>query len=92
MNIAKPPGGFNIVVTPPVQAFVDDLFAHHPELPRHWRAGLDRLRQAAHTMGEAIDGHPGQRAAIVQPFHNGPNIWLAWRVLGDTVTILRADL
>jgi hypothetical protein len=91
MNVAKPPSGFRIIITPVVQAMVDDLLANHPELPKHWRAVIERLKASGHIAGEAVAGNPAQRAAIIQPFYNGPNIWLAWRVLGDTITIIRAQ-
>jgi len=92
MNVARPPGGFNVVVRPNVQAFVNELCAHHPELPRHWKAVIERLKEAGHKAGEPVDGDASQRTAIFQPFYKGPNIWLAWRVLGDTITVLLADL
>lgn len=91
MNIAKPPGGFRVVLAPSVAAFVEDLLDTHPDLEVHWRAVIARLRDAAHRMGQAVDGHPGRRAAVIQPSHDGPLIKIAWRVLGDTVTVVRAD-
>ena len=90
MNVAKPPGGFKVVVMPAVQVMVDDLLAHHPELLRNWRAVIARLQESGHIAGAAVDGNPGQRVASFQPFDNGPILNLAWRVLGDTVTVLRA--
>jgi hypothetical protein len=91
MNIARPPGGFSVVLADPVRALVDDVLGSHPELEPHWRAVIARLRAAAHTMGEAVTNDPGQRAAILQPSHAGVTIWLVWHVLGDTVTILKAQ-
>lgn len=70
---------------------MDDLLSSHPELRVHWNAVIARLREAAHRMGQAVAGQAGQRAAVIQPSHDGPLIKLAWRVLGDTVTVVRAD-
>ena len=92
MNVAKPPGGFNVELAPAVQRMVEDLLGRHPELERPWRAVIERLRQAAHTMGEPVGGVTTNRAAIVEPAYRGPKIWLAWRVLGDTVTVLNATM
>lgn len=88
MNIAKPPGGFKLIVRPNVQAMADDIIANHPEFPKHWRAVLARLKESGHLAGMAVDGNNSQRTGVFQPFHNGPNITLAWKVLGDTVTIV----
>jgi hypothetical protein len=89
MNVAKPPGGFNIVVRPAVQAMADDIIANHPEFPRHWQAVLARLKEAGHLAGGPVDGNASQRAGVFQPFYSGPNITLAWSVLGDTVTVIQ---
>lgn len=91
MNIAKPPGGFWIVKVPAVQAMIDDTLAHHPELLKPWRAVEERLKASGHIAGDAVDGLSHQRAAIFQPTANGPKIWLAWHVLGDTITILKGQ-
>ncbi len=90
MNVAKPPGGFHVIVEPQVQAMVDDVFANHPMMPRHWRAVIERLKAAGHTEGEPVDRNASQRVATLQPFYKGPSIWLAWHVLGDTVTVIAA--
>ena len=92
MNIAKPPGGFEVVLAPAVQAFVDNLFDDNPSLQRHWRPVMARLRDAGHKVGSAMPGNPGQRYATFQAAPDAPRIKLAWHVLGDRVTVLKADL
>jgi len=91
MNIARPAGGFNLNVAPAVRAFVDEVLPRHPELPRHWKAVLVRLRETAHKDGQPVDGDPSQRVGVFQPYFDGPRFKMAWRVLGDTVTIVAAD-
>jgi hypothetical protein len=91
MNIETPPGGFKIIIEPVVTALVDDLLPSHPELSKHWRAVIARLKDAGHLAGEPVDGNPTQRVGIIQPYYNGPIFWLAWRVSVDTVHVLRAQ-
>lgn len=92
MNIAKPPGGFEVVLAPPVQAFVDNLFRDDPSLQRYWRPVMARLRDAGHRAGGAMPGKPGQRFATFQAAPDAPRIKLAWHVMGDRVTVVLADL
>jgi hypothetical protein len=75
----KPRGGFKVL-------------DNYPELSPHWTATLERLSQTGHIAGAPVDGNPDQRAGITQPYIFGPIFWLAWYMLGDTLTIIHADL
>ncbi len=54
-----------------------------------WASVIDRLKQTAHVEGAAIDGNPSQRGGVF--VMDGWRIKVAWHVLGDTVTVMRAD-
>ncbi len=71
---------------------MDDLFPQFPELKRHWKAVLQRLRESGHVAGSPVNGNSNNRVVTAQPFYNGPMISLAWIVYGDTVTIVAATL
>jgi len=91
MNIAKPPGGFEVRLSRAVQAFVDGMFSDDPELQNSWRPLMARLRDSGHTVGEVYRTDPSQRIGIFRPTATGPVFSLAWHVLGDTVTVVKAD-
>ena len=54
MNIARPPGGFIIVLTPRAQATLDGVAANVPRLQDVWAGICDRLRFTAHREGQAL--------------------------------------
>lgn len=89
VNIAKPPGGFEVRISPEVQAHLRLVTAEFTDFGWRWASVVDRLKQTAHVEGVTIDGQPGQRGGVF--VMDGWRIKVAWHVLGDTVTVLRAD-
>jgi len=92
MNIARPPGGFDIVLSEAVQQLVDARSEDDPEFERYWADILARLRFTAHREGEAdIRLGPGHRLWTAQG-GGRPRVRLVYRVLGTQVRIKIADL
>ncbi len=90
MRFAKGRDGFHLVLVPAVEEHQRLTLQDHPELFRYWDAVLQRLREAGHHMGTTVDGNDSHRVASIATEYDGPVIWIAWRVLGDTVTVLKA--
>lgn len=84
----KPPGGFKVIVSPPVQAMVDDLLANHPEDGWRWTAVLARLSATGHIDGMPIGSHGSHRADTYELAKW--KISLVWRVFHGEITILSA--
>jgi hypothetical protein len=89
VNIAKPPGGFQVRISPAVQAHLREVTGQFDDFEWRWASVVDRLKQTAHVEGVAIDGHAGQRGGVFMM--DDWRIKVAWHVLGDTVTVMRAD-
>ena len=90
MNILRPPGGFKIVLTPGVQALVDEAKAELDGFDRYWIDITERLRFTAHLEGVADRRFgPGNRLWVsAEDVERGlPRVKLVYLVLGAKVTI-----
>ena len=72
-----------------MQAHVNGVLQAYPDFQWRWQAVLARLAATGHVAGEAIDGNVSQRATAFEM--DGWRVKLAWRVLGDTLRVVRAD-
>jgi hypothetical protein len=65
MQIAKPPGGFNIVEPPAVAAMIAMNCKQWPRLGQHWNDIKNRLQQTGHREGTSVaKGPPGSRLFV----------------------------
>lgn len=89
MRIARGPDGFKVIVEPAVQAMVDDVLQNYPDFAWRWEAVLARLRMTAHVAGDAIAENGAARAGSFEL--DSWRVKVAWRVVGATVNIKRAE-
>lgn len=88
MQIARPPSGFFIIERPIAVATIEGAVFQCPWAPRAYGNLKDRLKMAAHTIGHPVRGKITERVFIdLDPKTNEPRFAVAYKVLGDTVTI-----
>lgn len=90
MKIARPSGGFKILIAPTELPYIQELCGLSAAVDRHWRDILDRLRFTAHVEGVEVRGFaPGHRLWVSAPEEDRqlPRIRVVYLVLGDKVTI-----
>jgi hypothetical protein len=90
MQIAKPPGGFNIVEPDAIKALIRSHQVSWPRLEAYWTDIKERLKQTGHREGTPAEhGPPGARLFIAEGDDASalPAVKVAYVVLGDTLTI-----
>jgi hypothetical protein len=91
MNIARPPDGFKVTLSPDAQQSVLLLSEKYPAFSGHWVGIKLRLKMTGHKEGEAIPGidEKGVLALEIEgQAMRYPAIALIYRALGDKLTIL----
>ena len=89
VNVARPSDGFRIILSPAVEAHAQALLKDDPDFAWRWKSTLLRLAYTAHREGAPVGPKIHERIGVFE--FPGLRILLAWRVLGDTVTIVRGD-
>ena len=95
MNIARPPGGFTINMSPNVRILIEQACAQSPEFARHWENIVDRLRFTAHVEGVADNRFEnGCRlwSTAADNDRDLPRVLLVYKVLGSRVYIQVASV
>lgn len=90
MNVARPPGGFHIIITPAVQRYIQSEIGENFRLAQFWADVLDRLKITALREGTALPGAPGGRFTFIAegaPRFGIPMLKIAYACRGDTLTI-----
>jgi hypothetical protein len=94
MDIAKPPGGFNVVEPAAVRSMIAAHAAQWPRIQAHWNDIKARLKQTGHRDGVRVNGPPGARLFVAAGGQASglPTIKIAYTVLGDTLIIRMATV
>jgi hypothetical protein len=90
MDIAKPPGGFNIDEPAGVTSAITAHVQQWPRLQTHWADVKSRLQQVGHREGTPVKNGPrGARIYVAEGDETIglPTIKVAYSVLGDTLRI-----
>jgi hypothetical protein len=90
MDIAKPPGGFNIIEPATVTQLIASHASKWARLQAHWADIKTLLKQTGHRVGERVAHGPrGARVykAAGDTAANLPTVKVAYTVLGETVQI-----
>lgn len=89
MRIARPPSGFNIILSDVAKAALDAAAPGAPRLDEVWSGVCERLKFTAHREGDKLPN--GQSILQIQgdPAFNIPKIAVIYSVVGDTVTVRR---
>lgn len=93
MNIARPPGGFRIIVKDDVETYVRSEAIENPQVTRHWADILDRIKITALKEGDPVPGCSPPRffyLALGAPRFRVPNVRLVYEVFSDTLTVKSA--
>jgi hypothetical protein len=96
VQIARPPDGFKITEYPAVTALITARSEQLPRLRAHWEAIKERLKFTGHRDPETVPvpGKPGFRLFVDdgEPSVGLPRVRVVYLVLGDTLTIERAEV
>jgi hypothetical protein len=90
MQLAKPPGGFNIEEPDAIRALIRSHEKQWPRLASYWTDIKARLKQTGHRDGTPTrKGPPGARVFIAEGDNASglPTVKVAYVVLGDELDI-----
>jgi hypothetical protein len=93
MNIARPPGGFKIVIRPEVAQYIYDEIKQNFRIDQFWKDILERVKITALREGHPLPSNGAPKFSFVA---NGavdfsiPTIQIIFECFSDTLTILNA--
>jgi len=90
MNIARPPGGFNVIVSERVRQYIESECADLPRLAAHWRDVLGLAKITILRDGEQIKGKGPPRFIFIadgRPEYGLPTIKIVCDIFGEDMTV-----
>jgi hypothetical protein len=93
MNVVRPPGGFNIVVKPEVQAYIDAETRDNFRVGQFWLDILERLKITGLKEGDQVPRTTRPRFTFIAdgaPDFNLPTIKIGYECFADTLTVIGA--
>jgi len=93
MQVARPPGGFNVVVRPEVEQYIQTEIESNFRIRQFWTDILDRIKITALQEGHSLPSDGAPRFSFIA---NGavdfkiPTIQIVYECFGETLTVLSA--